>query len=53
MPDGAPLHTLPHRDLLTRLRSPTNYRVVEDAAATSGYRLALEPFQGWSEPPTW
>ena len=53
-PEGKPLHTLPHEELIERLGSLTNYRVVEDEQAASGFRLDFEPFQGWNrEPPTW
>jgi hypothetical protein len=51
MPAGRPFHALPRRDLLARLRSLTNVRVLEDAAAPSGYRLGAEPFRGWQTPP--
>jgi WD40 repeat protein len=54
VPEGQPLHTLPSSDLLARLRSLTNYRIVEDAASPSGYRLDFEPFTGWNrKPPSW
>ena len=49
-----PFHTLPHGELLERLRSLTNFRVVRDAASVGGYRLDFEPFTGWNrEPPSW
>jgi WD40 repeat protein len=49
-----PLHTLPHGELLERLRSLTNFRVVRDAAAVGGYRLDFEAFTGWNrKPPSW
>ena len=44
--EGRPLHTLPHDELLDRLRSFTNFRVVPDPAAAGGYRLDFEPFSG-------
>ena len=50
-PEGQPFHTLPLDELLERLRAVTNYRVVEDAATPSGYRLDFEPFKGWKGPP--
>ena len=54
MPEGQPFHTLPHDELLDRLRNITNYRAVEDAATPGGYRLDFEPFKGWKrEPPRW
>ena len=54
MPEGRPFQTLPREELLARLRALTNYRVVEDRASPSGYRLDVEPFAGWKrEPPRW
>ncbi|HVS01449.1 MAG TPA: WD40 repeat domain-containing serine/threonine-protein kinase [Thermoanaerobaculia bacterium] len=54
MPEGPPLHTLPLTELLERLRSLTNYRVVADPEAPSGFRLELAPAPGWAaEPPSW
>jgi WD40 repeat protein len=49
--EGAPFHTLPIGELLARLRSLTNFRVVRDPAAAGGYRLGFEPFTGWNRPP--
>jgi WD40 repeat protein len=49
----APLHALPHRELTAKLRSLTNIRVVEDAAAGEGVRLELGPFPGWRTLPEW
>jgi hypothetical protein len=54
MPEGQPFHTLPRVELLARLRALTNYRVVEDGASPSGYRMDVEPFTGWKrEPARW
>jgi WD40 repeat protein len=54
MPDGRPLHTWPRDELLEKLRSLTNVRIVQDASTTTGYRAAFLPFQGWNrDPPTW
>jgi WD40 repeat protein len=55
MPDlsQTPLHTLPHDVLLAKLDSLTNVRVVEDPAASSGYKVELGPFPGWKDVPTW
>ncbi len=47
MPVGTPLHTLPYEDLLERLRSLTNLRVVPDEEASSDYRLDYAPFPRW------
>ena len=55
MPDFAkpPLHTLPHDELLAKLRSLTNLRVVEDPDSPSGWKLEVGPFPGWETVPTW
>jgi WD40 repeat protein len=55
MPDlsQAPLQTLPHEQLMAKLRALTNVRVVEDARAAAGYRLETGPFPGWKDVPTW
>jgi WD40 repeat protein len=55
MPDleKPPLHTLPHDELLAKLRSLTNLRVVEDPGSPSGWKLEVGPFPGWEEVPTW
>jgi hypothetical protein len=61
MPDLSqpPLHTLPHEELLARLKSLTNVRVVEESASTisawlrtargSGYELDIVSFPGWAK----
>ena len=55
MPDLSrpPLHTLPHDELMARLGSLTNLRLVEDAASATGYKLEVGPFPGWKDVPTW
>ncbi len=53
IPKGPPFHTLPYEELLERLRSLTNVRVVEDETSTTGYSLAAEPFKGWEKVPAW
>ena len=55
MPDLSqpPLHTLPHDVLLAKLDSLTNVRVVEDPAASSGYKVEIGPFPGWKDVPEW
>jgi len=55
MPDVSkpPFHTLPHDELMARLRALTNLRVVEDAAAATGYKLDVSPFPGWKDVPSW
>jgi hypothetical protein len=53
MPEGTPLHTLPYEELLERLRSFTNLRVVADESADTGYRVEVGPFPGWKKLPIW
>ncbi len=53
MPEGPPFHTLPHMELLVRLRGVTNLRAVEDRASATGYRIVNGPFPGWKTVPTW
>jgi len=55
MPDLSqpPLHTLPHAELLAKLRSLTNLRVIRDPGSPNGYRIDLGPFPGWQVVPTW
>lgn len=53
MPKGRPFHTLPHHELLDRLRSLTNYRVVRDEESPGGYRVTFDRLPAWDEVPTW
>jgi WD40 repeat protein len=55
MPDLSepPLHTWPSAELLAKLRSFTNLRVVEDPESSTGYTVEAGPFPGWAEVPTW
>jgi WD40 repeat protein len=53
MPDGPPLHTLPHEELLVKLRSLTNLRVVADPASATGYKLEPGPLPSLAKPPEW
>jgi WD40 repeat protein len=48
-----PLHSLPHDALLARLRSLTNLRAVRDETSPTGWSIALDPFPGWKDVPTW
>ncbi len=50
MPTGRPFHTLPYEELLTRLQSFTNVRVVPDEGSDAGYRVEAGPFTGWAVP---
>jgi WD40 repeat protein len=55
MPDmeKQPFHTLPHDELLDRLRALTNLRAVPDEQSPTGYTVEAEPFPGWATVPTW
>jgi WD40 repeat protein len=55
MPDltKPPLHTLPHDELLAKLKSLTNLRAVRDPASSTGWKVEIGPFPGWAEVPTW
>ncbi|MEJ2582476.1 MAG: WD40 repeat domain-containing protein [Acidobacteriota bacterium] len=57
MPDLAktPLVSLPHDELIARLKSLTNLRAVPDETGYSGYRIEpdLSIPRGWSEVPEW
>jgi WD40 repeat protein len=48
-----PLHTLPHDELLSKLRSFTNLRAVRDETSDNGWTIEVGPFPGWREVPTW
>jgi hypothetical protein len=48
----APLHTLPHDELLAKLRTLTNLRVVKDPES-SDWNWSLDPFPGWEQFPEW
>jgi hypothetical protein len=45
--------TLPRRELLDRLLSLTNLRVVEDKSTATGYKTAVGPVPSWHRPWTW
>jgi WD40 repeat protein len=55
MPDltKPPAHTLPLPELLAKLKSQNNLRVVADPAAPGGYRTEPGPFPGWAVVPEW
>ncbi len=48
-----PLHTLPHDELLAKLRALTNLRVVADSGSATGYKTEPGPFPGWAKVPEW
>jgi WD40 repeat protein len=53
MPEGRPLHTFPYEELVAKLRSLTNLRVVADAGSATGYKVEPGPFPGWAKFPKW
>jgi WD40 repeat protein len=55
MPDLSrpPLHDLPRAELVARLRSLTNLRVVRDPEDPDGYLVQAGPFPGWQTVPEW
>ena len=55
MPDLSkpPLHTLPRDELIAKLKTLTNLRVVRDEESSTGWKLTHDPFPGWETVPTW
>jgi WD40 repeat protein len=55
MPDLSkpPLHTLPRSELIAKLETLTNLRVVRDRDSATGWTLTHDPFPGWETVPTW
>ena len=51
--DRPPLHSLPLEELLAKLESLTNIRVVRDPESAEGWKVTLDPFPGWAEVPEW
>jgi WD40 repeat protein len=55
MPDLSkpPLHTLSREELIAKLKTLTNLRVVRDEESATGWTLTHDPFPGWETVPTW
>ncbi|MBZ5590524.1 MAG: hypothetical protein LAO05_18395, partial [Acidobacteriia bacterium] len=55
MPDLSkpPLHTLPHEELLAKLKSLTNLRAVRNPSSDTGWKIEVGPFPGWTKVPQW
>jgi len=55
MPDLSkpPLHTAPHDELIAKLKTLTNLRVVRDEDSPTGWKLTHDPFPGWETVSTW
>jgi WD40 repeat protein len=50
--DKPPLHTLPHEELIAKLKTLTNLRAVRDEESSTGWKIEVGPFPGWAEVPT-
>ncbi len=48
-----PLQALPHDELLAKLDTFTNLRVVRDEGSSNGWKVELGPFPGWETVPEW
>jgi WD40 repeat protein len=55
MPDlsRTPLHTLPRDELIAKLKTLTNLRVVRDEASSTGWKIEIGLFPGWETVPEW
>jgi hypothetical protein len=55
MPDLSkpPLHTLPRNELISKLKTLTNLRVVRDDESSTGWSVEAGPFPGWETVPSW
>jgi len=55
MPDLSkpPLHTLPRGEVVAKLKTLTNLRVVRDSASSTGWKVEVGRFPGWKDVPTW
>jgi WD40 repeat protein len=55
MPDltKPPLHTLPHDELIAKLKTLTNLRAVRDEESSTGWKIEVGPFPGWETVPEW
>ena len=51
--DKPPLHTLPHAELVAKLKALTNLRAVRDPKSGAGWTIETGPFPGWKNVPTW
>jgi len=51
--DKPPLHTLPHDELIAKLKSLTNLRAARDPESSTGWSVEIGPFPGWKEVPSW
>jgi WD40 repeat protein len=49
----APLHTLPHDELIAKLKTLTNLRAVRDDESSTGWTIEVGRFPGWQNVPEW
>ena len=54
MPDLSrpPLHTLPRDELIAKLETLTNIRVIRDDESSTAWKVEAGPFPGWETAPT-
>ena len=48
-----PLQALPLDELLAKLDTHTNVRIVRDEHSATGWKLDIGSFPGWAEAPEW
>jgi WD40 repeat protein len=55
MPDllRPPVHALPQRELVSKLKSLTNLRAVPSTKSPTGWSIDVGPFPGWKNVPEW
>jgi len=55
MPDFSkpPLHSLPREELIAKLKTLTNERIVRDEDSPTGWKIVIGPFPGWETVPEW
>jgi serine/threonine protein kinase/WD40 repeat protein len=51
--DKPPLQTLPHDELIAKLKTLTNLRAVRDETSATGWTIEVGPFPGWKTVPDW
>jgi hypothetical protein len=51
--DKRSLPTLPHDELIAKLKSLTNLRAVRDPESATGWKIEVGPFPGWATVPEW
>jgi len=48
-----PLHTLPRDELIAKLKTLTNLRVLRGKGSSAGWKVEVGPFPGWETVPEW